>query len=359
MPRKLRTLLVYLFISSLIISLSLSVNIPIVEGTEIETKIEENYMSPDEFFLKLEQGLDIDLEKVYDYGFCSKQIGYLIEKGFTDNYNAHLMVDLENYSAASFIDKALQVCNYFDRPLDIYLYTDNIKQVSIDIGLIPPDSVLDFGKKLTCEEAEKILEKLITNNFNRVSYEDKEAKLKYKIDKFPTMVSTYKEVKNLVDDLPKRCIEEFERQNYELRIVPSVMEYHPRVARGKRVSAFIDFGWKQIYIQRGDEQDIYHEFGHLMLDRLSNKTTVCNYLYKTEGFSANDFPYVRYEFGAEELICDCFEFLFIYSDNEEKINEFKEKCPKIYWLITEGILNTEVKSSRWSINMTYLKKVGI
>jgi hypothetical protein len=359
MPRKLRTLLVYLFISSLIISLSLSVNISIVEGTEIETKIEENYMSPDEFFLKLEQGLDIDLEKVYDYGFCSKQIGYLIEKGFTDNYNAHLMVDLENYSAASFIDKALQVCNYFDRPLDIYLYTDNIKQVSIDIGLIPLDSDLDFCKKLTYEDAEKILEKLISNDFNRVSYEDNESKLKYKIDKFPTMVSTYKKVRGLIDNLPERCIKEFERQNYELRIVPNVMSYHPRVVRGKQVSAFIDFGWKQIYIQQGYEEDIYHEFGHLMLDRLSNKYAVCNYLYKVEGSNANHFPYVRYEFGAEELICDCFEFIFLYSDNEEKINEFKEKCPKIYWLITEGILNTEVKSSRWSINMTYLKKVGI
>lgn len=358
MPRKLRIFFVCLFISSLIFSLGLSVNIPIVEGTEIETEIEENYMSPDEFFLKLEQGLGINLERVYDYGFCSKQIGYLIEKGFTDNYNAHLMVDLDNYSAASFIDKALQVCDYFDRPLDIYLYTDNIKQVSIDIGLIPVDSNLDFCKKLTYEEAEKILEKLISNDFNRVSYEDNESKLKYKIDKFPTMVSTYKKVKGLVDDLPERCIKEFERQNYELRIVPNVMDYHPRVARGKQVSAFIDFGWKQIYIQQGYEEDIYHEFGHLMLDRLSNKAVVCNYLYKTEGSNANHFPYVRYEFGAEELICDCFEFIFLYSENEEKINEFKEKCPKIYWLITEEILNTEISGLKWSINMTELKKVG-
>lgn len=360
MPRKLRIFFVYLFISSLIISfgLSLKIFVPIVEGVELETIEEQNYMKPDEFFLKLEQGLGIDLEKVYDYGFCSKQIGYLIEKGITDNYNAHLMVDLDNYSAASFIDKALQVCNYYDRPFDVSLYIDNIKQVSIDIGLISSDSDLDFCKKLTYEDAEKILKKLISNDFNRVSYTDNESKLKYKIDKFPTMVSTYKKVKGLIDNLPERCIKEFERQNYELRIVPNVMNYHPRVANGKRVSAFIDFDWKQIYIQRGEEEDIYHEFGHLMLDRLSNKTAVCNYLYNTEGFNANDFPYVRYEFGAEELLCDCFEFLFVYSDNEEKINEFKEKCPKIYWLITEGILNTDVSNLRWSINMTELKRVG-
>lgn len=359
MPIRFRKLFVCLFISSLIISLGLSIHIPIVEATENQIEnVEENYISPDDFFLKLELGLGIDLEKVFDFGFCSKQMSYLIENFFMDSYNVHLMVDLNNYSTATLVDKGLQVCGYYDRPLDIDNYYESIKQVSIDIGLIPSDSDLDFGKKLTYNDAEEILNKMISNDFKKVHYEDKESKLKYRMDRFINMDSTYKKVKEYVDVLPERCIEEFKRQNYELRIVPAVMDYHPRVTKGKQASAFIDFSWKQIYIQRGSEEDIFHEFGHLMLDRLSNKTYVCNYLYKEEGIVASDFAHVRYEYGAEELICDCFVYLFYYSDNEERINEFKEECPKIYWLITEGILNTEVKSSRWPINMTELRKVG-
>ena len=354
MTRELRKLFISLFIGLLIISVG-SQFFYAIEATEIVNE-EDIYISADEFFLRLELGLEIDLNNVYDYGYCSKQIGYMIDKGFIDNYNAHLLT-IGEFSTTSLIDKGLKVCGYFDRPLDIEGYIDNTKQVAIDIGLIPENSDLDFTKKLTYKDAEVILEKLINNDFKRVKYEDETCLISYKLYEFANMYKSYNRTKEIIEYLPIVCIEELNKQGYTLNIVDSVLDYYPNKNK-KYISAFITFDNKQIFIRDGFEEDLLHEVGHLMLRKLKNKQSVCNYLFKIEGNKASDFPYIRSEYGAEELICDSVEFLLMYKDNENMINKFKENCPKIYFTITEVLFNTSGNRNKCSVTVSELERIG-
>ena len=352
MTRKLRKLFILLFIGLLIISYN-NFSFSVIEATEVEN-VNENYMSADEFFLRLEEGLNIDLSKVSDYGYCSKSIGYLVDNFYIDSYTAHLMT-IGEYSAYSFIDKGLKVCGVFDRPLDTQDCFSNVKQVAIDIGLISSDSNLDLTKKLTFEEAEEIIEKLIKKDFKKVEYTDNTLPIKYKLYDFNDKHNTYNKVSSMVGKLPKVCIDNLNKQGYTLHIVDSVTKYHPN--KHKEASAFISYDNKSIFIQKGNEDDLFHEVGHFMLNRLSNKKSICDYLYKQEGLDACSFSYIRYEYGAEELICDAFSYIFMNSENEERINRFKESCPKIYWIITEGILNTSGNRKTSSISLSEVKKV--
>lgn len=317
-------------ITSLIVCVAILAT-PIISASDTSRPISAN-----EFFFELTDRLDVDLSGLEHYTYCSPQIAYLVEKGYITAYQANLLM-VDEVSTASLIDRAFLFVDYFDRPMAKGSYGSIIERVAKETGLV--DESFDFSANLSRIDAMLIMDKLANGDFKRVRYSHNKMSLKYTIDDFYDMSLALRRVIYYVDMLPNACICEFERQHYTLHIVEDVKKYHPHFH--KHATAFVDLSSKEIFVMRGFEKDVLHEFAHLMLSRFPDKNIRLRHWYKSEGIKLLPINGVQFNNDMEEYFANIFSHLVAKQNDKEYILNFKERYPITYSFVMDVLLKGE------------------
>lgn len=89
---------------------------------------------------------------------------------------------------------------------------------------------------------------------------------------------------------------------------------------------------------RGFEQDILHEFAHLMLNRFHDKHRRLKEWYESEGLKILSLNGVQFNSDVEEYFANIFSYLVKNQDDKEFILKFKEEYPVTYSFVMEVLL---------------------
>lgn len=333
--------------------------VPLLSGTQaVETRVFSNstdYVNgPELFFEEILSTKNINTSRLKkDYPYCSPYTAYLVDKGYISAQKAY-MVSSGDYSTSFLIDKGLMIVEYFDRPIDKGNYKSITERVAKETGII--EESFDFSKKLNNDEIKSISKKISNNDFTRIEYFKPESKIKYTIDNFQDKTSCLRKTLDLIDMIPENCIEEFNDRGLTLRIVEDIEEDGP-IYNNTFTSAYINFTTKEMFITKGFERDMFHEFGHLMLDNISNKNTVYKKLYNTEGAKYNRTKNIKMLTNdLEEYYADIIGEFISRQDNSLYLQEFKLACPMTYRFIQNLLYNDSFKNKQ-TVNVNLLKEI--
>jgi hypothetical protein len=308
--------------------------------------IEQN-MPAEDFFKELITRLDINIEGLENYTYCTPYIAYLVDKGYISPYQTQVIAE-GRYNSGFLIDKGLLLVEYYERPLDKGEYFSIIDRTLKETKIV--DVTFDCSKKLTYTDGINIINRIVNDDFVRKKYSIIDMKIKYKIDNFYNMSTSIKKTLHYINMIPQNCINEFNRRGFKLHIVENAVDAHPYNRRN--VVAFTNFSTNTICIMRGFEQDIVHEFGHLMFSKIINKKKVCEYLYSHEGKYGPLFGNIEYDDKPEEYCADVFASYILYQHDEKYIKKLQEYYPMIYGFIQNILSRDEVK---FYINISNLK----
>ena len=238
-----------------------------------------------EFYTLLVDSLASEKVKVPEYAdWCNPQMRVLADMGLLEPIEM-LYIEQGYYSAASFVDKGLGLIGYTERPLVFMDYVGSLEIVLKELGIMDKLS-FNLTSKMTIKEAYDfidILKELKKQSLKKLTFEDDEAIVKYKIDDFVDNHKCYWMIKGGISALPQKYIDLFNDKNYTMVITDSLERYDDESISG-RYRSMMSSDEKRVYFTPMSFLDIGHEFGHVVaLDGIPNSDIILKYLYFWEG----------------------------------------------------------------------------
>lgn len=266
------------------------------------------------------------VNKLQSEGIISKYSYWLWENG--------------QYSADSFIETILVTAEYYNRPLDIYNYTERIKQTALDSGLIQKD--YDCTKKMLREEAADLINKVVHNNFSKIEY-IAEFPVEYKLDNFRGMDEVFRKNLLFLKTIPIKFTELFNKKGYTYLITNQCEDYYPELKNSDgNVIGITDYNRKIICIERdSDLLSVQHEFGHIVASELIDNENhkILDLIYAQEKNSIARFTRDYALSNADECFAEAFGYLLKNYNDVIAIQKFRKECPLTTQIIYDNIIN--------------------